>query len=248
MLRAGALLLLAALVAGPLAAQSVEPETAPAPAPGPTAAPAPAPVRTAPMPPIRHPQRVEFGRVKTVDIPQWAKDEGHNGTATWTATVAADGTLIALVLKESSMSPAIDAAAQARARTLTYSPATDREGNRIEASVDVAMEYGRHDDDSPGGGLGDYTCGDLIRELDWFTAANAGRRKLFWPQNAFTSLATIIRLEQGLPPDPAAIVPARKAREKLWTKLVKTCRKAPGRLMLTEVDQPDAYARLVNSF
>lgn len=200
------------------------------------------------MPPIRHPQRVEFGRVKTVDIPQRAKDEGHNGNATYTATVGPDGKLIALVLKVSSMSTAIDEAVRARAEKLYYFPATDAAGNKIEGTVDVFIGYARHDSDSPGGGIETYTCGDLIREYDWFTAANAGRRKLFWPENAYTSLASIVRMEQGVALDRAKMLADRQAREKMWAKLIKRCRKAPEKLMLSEVDQPEAYRRLVNSF
>ena len=202
----------------------------------------------APMLVARHPRPAQAERVGTVDIPQAAKDEGHNGSASYTATVAADGKLIALVLTESSMSPAIDEAVKARAQTLHYFPATDRDGNTIEGSVLVIASYARHDKDSPGGGIESYTCGDLVREWDWFTAANAGRRKLFWPQNAFTSLTSIEAMLQGVTPSREARLAARKEREDMWTKLIKRCRKTPARLMLDEVDQPVAYANLVNSF
>ncbi|MFN3864496.1 MAG: TonB family protein [Erythrobacter sp.] len=196
----------------------------------------------------RHPLRVTAQSVKAVDIPQAAKDAGHNGRATFTATVGPDGKLIALVLKESSMSPAIDAAVKSRAEQLFFYPATDKDGNRIEGTVDVSMVYARYNKDSPGGGIETYTCGDLVREWDWFTAANAGRRKLFWPHNAYPSLTSIEAMRAGVMPDRDARLTARAQREAMWTKLIKRCRKAPERLMLSEVDQPEAYARLVNAF
>lgn len=209
--------------------------------------PAPLPA-VKPMLAPRHPQPVRVERVKAVDIPQVAKDAGHNGNATYTAKVGPDGRLIALVLKQSSMSPAIDEAVKARAEQLRYGPATDKDGNKIEGTVDVFIGYARHDRDSPGGGIETYTCGDLTREYDWFTAANAGRRKLFWPENAYTSLTSVGQLLAGERPKSQERLAAREKREKMWAKLIKRCRKAPEKLMLSEVDQPEAYRRLVNSF
>ena len=222
-----------ALAASPLAAQLAVP---------------PPPVRTVPMALERNPRPASAQRITAVDIPQAAKDEGHNGTASYTARVGADGKLIALALKESSMSPAIDAAVKARAETLRYFAATDKDGNKVEGSVDVRAGYARHDADSPGGGIETYTCGDLVREWDWFTAANAGRRKLFWPHNAFTSLTSIEAMGRGVTPSREERLLARAQREAMWLKLIKRCRKKPARLMLDEVDQPQAYANLVNSF
>jgi len=82
-------LLLALAFAAPSSAQQAVPASPPAPAPAPT-------VRAVPMPPRNHPEPVRFQRAKTADIPQAAKDEGHNGTATYVARVGADSKLIAL--------------------------------------------------------------------------------------------------------------------------------------------------------
>lgn len=199
-------------------------------------------------PPPPYPREARAEGVKTVDIPQAAKDAGHNGRATYTATVGPDGKLIALVLKESSMSPAIDAAVKAHAETLRFFPATDMDGNKVQGTVDVSMAYARHDADSPGGGIATYTCGDLVREWDWFSAANAGRRKLFWPMNAYTSLTSVQAMRQGITPSPEGRQIVRAQREKMWAKLIKRCRKQPARLMLEEVDRPQIYAALLNSF
>lgn len=238
-MKRGALFLLV-LAAAPLAAQDAVPVSPPPRAPD---------IRMVPVAPVaRDPRPARAESVKTVDIPQSAKDAGHNGRATFTATVGADGKLVALVLKESSRSPAIDAAVKARAEKLTYFPATDKDGNKVQGTVDVAMAYARHDADSPGGGIESYTCGDLVREYDWFTAANAGRRKLFWPHNAYTSLTSIEAMRQGSTLSREARLLARQQREEMWGKLIKRCRMKPASLMLQEVDQPVAYANLVNSF
>lgn len=202
----------------------------------------------APASVTRHPQRARPKAVKPIDIPQAAKDEGHNGRATYTITVGPDGTLISLILKESSMSPAIDEAVKARLETARYIPATDKDGNKVQGTADAWMTYARHDADSPGGGIETYTCGDLVREWDWFTAANAARRKLFWPHNAYTSLTSVEAMRQGVTPSRTERLSARAKREAMWAKLIKRCRKTPARLMLEEVDQPQAYANLVNSF
>jgi TonB family protein len=235
----GAFLLLA-LAAMPLAAQNAVLVPPPPRSPD---------IRVSPVAPLeRHPRQARAERIKTVDIPQDAKDAGHNGTASFTATVGADGKLITLALKQTSMSPAIDAAVEAAARKLYYFAATDKEGTKVQGTVDVSLSYARHDSDSPGGGIETYTCGDLVREWDWFTGANAGRRKLFWPHNAYTSLASIEGMRSGVSPDRQSMLESRQKREKMWAGLIKRCRKAPERLMLAEVDQPEAYARLVNSF
>ncbi|MBU7579003.1 MAG: TonB family protein [Porphyrobacter sp.] len=235
-------LFLLMLAASPLAAQ----DTAVAPPPPPPRAPDIQALPATRVP--RHPQRARAQTVKAVDIPQAAKDEGHNGRATYTATVGADGKLVALTLMESSMSPAIDAAVKARAEKLYYFAATDKDGNKTEGTVLVSMAYARHDSDSPGGGIETYTCGDLVREWDWFTAANAGRRKLFWPHNAYTSLTSVGMLMTGERPSAEERAAMRASREAKWAKLIKTCRKKPARLMLQEVEEPEAYANLVNSF
>ena len=234
-------LLLALAFAAPSAAQMAVPVPVPVPVPAPN-------VRAVPMPPRSHPEPVRFQLAKTADIPQAAKDEGHNGTATYIARVGADSKLIALELKESSGSAAIDDAVRKQAESLWYLAATDKAGNAVEGAVDVRLSYARHDSDSPGGGIETYTCGDLVREWDWFTAANAGRRKLFWPHNAYTSLASMMAMQDGVTQSAEQRLSSRKARETMWAALTTRCREAPEQLMLDEVDQPVAYANLVNSF
>ena len=86
------------------------------------------------MPPRGHPEQVRFQRARTADIPQAAKDEGHNGPATYVARAGADSKLIALEIQERSGSAAIDDAVRQRAETLWYLDATDRAGKAGKAA------------------------------------------------------------------------------------------------------------------
>ena len=186
-------------------------------------------------------------RVRTVDIPQWAKDEGHNGRALYSATVSANGELIALELVQSSMSSAIDEAVKARAQTLKYEPATDKEGNPVEGKVNIWMEYARFDKDSPGGSINDYTCGEMVRELDWFAAANSERDTVFVPQLSYILLGSLVRMENGQNVDAATMDADINARLVMWAELVERCRKTPESLLLDEVDHPEMYRKQVDS-
>jgi TonB family protein len=196
----------------------------------------------------RNPRSAWTLRETSVDIPQWAKDEGHNGSATYRATVGPDGKLVRLELIKSSKSAAIDEAVKARAEAKYYSPATDADGNKIEGTVEVRMGYARHEADSPGGGFRDYSCGALVREYDWFKQAHGDGPPLFWPENAYTSLTSIVQMVEGLTPDRAERLRQREQREVMWGKLIKRCRNNPEKLMIEEVEQPDEYLRLVESF
>ncbi|MFZ9395079.1 MAG: energy transducer TonB [Erythrobacter sp.] len=196
----------------------------------------------------RHPEPAGVQRVNSVDIPQWAKDEGHNGTASFIALVGADSRLIRLELDRSSGSPAIDAAARERAESLYYMAATDASGAKVEGTVKVRLGYARHDPDSPGGGLDDYTCRDLVKEYRWFARANAGVRRIFWLENAYTSMDVLGQLQSGAVPSLEQRQKQRAVREKQWKALLKRCEKAPDGLFLDQVEERDNYLRLVNAF
>lgn len=185
----------------------------------------------------------EAERVKAVDIPQWAKDAGHNGRATYRATIAPDNTLIGLELVESSGSPVIDAAVKARAATLWYRAAIDPAGEPFESTKRIVMEYARYDWKSPGGGIATYTCGDLVREWDWFASVDPAPALPFLPQTVFLELPIWVRVEQRQKLDPAAIDEEMAARRQSWPALVEMCRKTPDRLMLEQVDHPETFAR-----
>lgn len=231
-----ATLVVLALVASPLAAQQ--------------AVPAPqSPLLVVPAPATQSRYRSpQVERVKTVDIPQWAKDEGHNGLAVLVATIAPDNRLIALELKQSSGSAAIDAAVRERAENLWYRAGTDTDGNPVESRWSIHMEYARWDKDSPGGGLQTYTCTDLVREHDWFMSVEIERPIPFYPMALYLTAGPIWRMEQGIDVDIASADAEIEARREQWSLLLERCRRNPQRLVLEEVDYPELYARLVDSY
>lgn len=210
--------------------------------------PEPRVMRTLPALAPRHPQRARAQRVKTVDIPQWAKEEGHNGSATYVATVAPDGKLEGLRLKQSSNSEAIDSAVRQRAEGLTYFPATNVQGEKIASTVEVRMSYARYDQDSPGGGLDDYRCADLTREYDWYAKANQQRRRIFWLENAYTSVNVLDQLSSGNIPSRSERLKARNVRKEMWDRLIERCRKSPANLFLDEVEEREKYLRVAEGF
>jgi TonB family protein len=228
----GAALLLAAVTA----------QIAPAP-------PAQATPRPVPMAPASHPERVRGGPRGAIDIPQWAKDAGHNGSATHQVEVGPDGTILSITIKRSSRSEAIDAAALDAAKAAWYIPATDPAGKPTSGMIEVRSEYARWDDESPGGGLDTYRCADLIREYDWFIAAHkATGDRLFWPQNAYVGRLMLANQGGIDPRDRAAIARQRALFEKQWQAIVKQCRKMPDALMLDKVDAAADYRGMVESF
>ncbi len=201
-----------------------------------------------PAPMKRHPSNPIFLRGDPLDIPQWAKDEGHNGFAVYTATVGTDGNLVSLVLKRSSNSAAIDEAVRRRAEAMYYAAGTNAAGEKVESSVDVRMSYARFDTDSPGGGIVDYTCADLIREYDWFKIAHPSGRPIFWPENAFTSLTNMTLVIGGSQPSIEERRANRRQGEKAWDKLIRQCRREPQTLLLDHIAQRESFRDLVEAF
>ena len=228
--------ILVALAASPLGAQQAEPASG-------------SPLTVIPGPKTQSLYRFpQVEPVKTVDIPHWAKDEGHNGVAVLIATIAPDNRLIALELKQSSGSDAIDAAVRERAQTLWYRAGTDTTGTPVESRWQIFMEYARWDKDSPGGGLQTYTCGNLVREHDWFMSVDIERPRPFYPMSLYLKLGPMWRMEQGLDVDVSSADAEIEERRGLWSMLLERCRRAPERLLLDEVDHPELYLRLVDSY
>lgn len=226
----------------------------PAAQPAPTASSAPAvapppPLRTVPMPRQRHPSEPRLFGSKAIDIPQAAKDAGHNGRATWRVSVSAEGRATALELVRSSNSPAIDEAARARLAGANYLTATDPAGNRVTGTVEVGLDYARWDKDSPGGGLDDYRCADLVREHDWFLAAKpAGDTRIF-PLENFHGAVAMVPWRLANPGVPREVVAARREdMKRAWLKVVKDCRRTPSALLLDRVEDPAGFRRWVESF
>jgi len=186
-------------------------------------------------------------KVKTVDIPQWAKDEGHNGRATFSATVGAGGELVALDLVKSSGSEAIDTAVKDRAEGLTYKPAVNKDCTPTQGKVRLTMSYAGFDKDSPGGGLDAYKCAHLLREYDWFEGANAKGNRVFVPQLAYNILGSMARMERGEDIDTATMDADAATRIEMWDALVEQCRTVPDRVLLELIDHPTLYRREVDN-
>jgi TonB family protein len=223
--------------------------SAPASSPAPAAA-APRPVlRAVPIARQRHPGQPRLFGSKAIDIPQAAKDAGHNGRATWRIAVSADGRATSLDLVRSSNSPAIDEAARARLAGATYLPATDAEGKPVAGTVDVFLDYARWDKDTPGGGIADYRCADLVREHDWFfTAKPAGDTRIF-PLENFHDAVVMAPWRLANPGVSREAVAARRQEMKrAWQKVVDGCRRHPDALLLDRVEDPAGFRRWVEAF
>jgi hypothetical protein len=87
-----------------------------------------------------------------------------------------------------------------------------------------------------------------MREYDWFSEANRNRRKIFWLQNAYTSINVMDQLESGEIPSARARLKARREREEMWDRLLGRCRKAPSNLFLDEVEDREKYLRIAEGF
>ncbi|MGX7925374.1 TonB family protein [Tsuneonella sp. HG094] len=205
------------------------------------------PVRVVPTVARRHPSEATATGRK-VDIPQAAKDAGHNGSVTWQVSVGEDGKAAGYTLIDTSHSPAIDATAREWAERAYYLPALDAQGAKVAGTARVLLSYARWDRRSPGGGLDDYTCADLVREADWFAAANRGERAIFWLENAYTSLPGLRAIERGEPFSRQQREASYARREKEWQKVIGRCRKAPDRPFLEQVDDAQFYRSIVESF
>lgn len=212
------------------------------------ASPVAKPVRVVPTVARRHPSESTATGRKVIDIPQAAKDAGHNGSVTWKVSVGADGKLTGYTLIDTSRSPAIDAAAREWAERAYYLPALDKDGAKVAGTARVRLSYARWDRRSPGGGLEDYRCADLVREADWFAAANRGERAIFWLENAYTSLPGLRAMERGEPFSRQQREASYARREKEWQKVIGRCRKAPDRPFLEQVDDAQFYRSIVESF
>ena len=230
------------------AGRAGEPSVPAVPAPSATAAPRPV-LRAVPIPRQRHPSEPRlFGR-KSIDIPQAAKDAGHNGRATWRVSVSADGRATALALVRSSNSPAIDEAARARLAGADYIPATDAAGQPIAGTVNVFLDYARWDKDSPGGGLADYRCADLVREHDWFFAAKpAGDTRIFPLENYHDAVVMVPWRLANPGVSREAVAERRQEMKRAWLKVVDGCRRHPDALLLDRVEDPAGFRRWAEAF
>lgn len=200
-----------------------------------------------PMVSPKHPSQPRILDRKPLDIPQSAKDEGHNGRATYWVGISPDGKLDGIQLFESSGSDAIDDATMNAIIAATFSYGTRKDGTPSFDQIKIWMEYARWDNDSVGGGLDDYRCADLTKEYDWFTKAN-GKNKIFALQNFYVSRDMLANVENVDRSDRKAVEKQRAKYTKEWLGLIKTCRKAPDALLLDKVKDPKTFRMWVESF
>ncbi|WP_260580563.1 energy transducer TonB [Sphingopyxis sp. PET50] len=196
-----------------------------------------------------HPRRAEiFRRTKVIDIPQWAKDAGHNGSVTYRVVVTADGAADKVQLIGSSGSTAIDQAALGAIRSASFVPATDKDGNPVAGMTSVYSKYTRWEDESRGG-IRDYRCGDLIREYDWFREAhgNAGP-PYFALENYYVSRDMLANVEGVDRRDRKAVEKQREKYTGEWLGVVEGCRKTPGALLLDKIKDPQSFQDMAGSF
>jgi TonB family protein len=241
------LLLIASLLGSTsAAAQTVEnPEKA-----APAAIPVAAPERRA-VPyavPTNRPPTILFQKTG-IDIPQWAKDAGHNGWVYHWVTVEADGRVSAVELSESSGSPAIDEAASNRIKTARFSAAYDQYGKHVVQKERIRLEYFRWDDESPGGGLDDYLCSDLVKEFDFFRKTHGKASKPIYPlENYYVGWEMLKNVEQVDLRDRPAKEKQRAKYQKRWLNVVNDCRKTPTKRVLDRVEDPNGFKGLAESF
>jgi TonB family protein len=203
---------------------------------------------TSPKPPIvmvsPGPRTAVFSGSRLIDIPDWAKTEGHNGWVVWIVRVGADGKPLSTTLKRSSGSSAIDSAAKARLDSGRFSAAITKDGEKVDADLEIQFDYFQWNTDGKAGGLKSYTCGDLVREFEWFSRANKKTGLLYPLRNYYTSLDSIADNMNGRATSFSDMQLQRQQREKMWSKLVKTCHKHPSALFLDQVDQRDLFLTL----
>ncbi|MBL0925262.1 MAG: TonB family protein [Sphingomonadaceae bacterium] len=184
-----------------------------------------------------------------IDIPQWAKDAGHNGSVYYIVSVTVDGHASDIKLSESSGSSAIDESALDRLKSARFLPATDSAGKPAAGSARIRLEYHQWDDESPGGGLDDYRCGQLTREYNWFAQTHHGKNRRIFPlQNYYVGWEMLKNREDIPLRDRPAIEAQRKKYEKRWQDVLEDCRKTPDRLLLDRVEDPKGFRGLAESF
>lgn len=195
-----------------------------------------------------HPRPARFDGLQAIDIPQWAKDAGHNGRAVYRVTAGADGRITAITLHDSSRSAAIDEAALKSIQSAAFRHATDREGNPVAAVLYIFRPFSRWDDGSPGGGLDTYRCADLTREYDWFGKAfhNLGS-PTFALEDFYVRLNVRADKEKGGRRDPAAVSKQIGKSRAQWLGIVKACRKEPDTPLLDKIDDAAGFRALVES-
>lgn len=178
------------------------------------------------------------------DIPQWAKDAGHNGISTWRVVVDAAGAVAEAQLVRSSGSEAIDGAARQYIMQATFLPGTGYRDDR-RTTAEVRLGYARWDERSPGGGMRDYRCADLLREVDWFRAnvaqiapAQAERTAVFTLERYFMLGSMLVFAADNPDLSYAEVGNHVPEFEQQWSDIVAACRADPASLLRDRMRDP----------
>lgn len=163
-----------------------------------------------------------------VEIPQWARDEGHNGVVQVVTTVDRDGKPTSVKVLKSSNSEAIDTAALEEAMELPYDPAQTVSGEPISGTVTLRFQFAKYLSDRLFWyDFRSYTCANMLGEMHWYTAANPETVDFFGPKVIYTGLA--IRQNRYARPRMTREERerSRREREPMWNGLVEACKASP---------------------
>lgn len=179
-----------------------------------------------------------------VEIPDWAREAGHNGVVTVRALVGPDGKATGVEVVTSSNSSAIDAAAVEEALALRYEPATSGNGEPTVGHFDMQFRYGQST--TPRGeSYGAYTCKAMISELRWYSAANPETADFFNPQSRYTRLVVWQRRRDQPRMTVKEADESERQRLPMWEALVERCESNPDSLF---VDQMEDRAEFLEEF
>lgn len=170
----------------------------------------------------------------TSEVPEAARAKGAHGKVVVSAIVGADGRLAEAMVKESSRSPELDAAALTAASAARFEPARDANGKPLAIVLDFAFSYsniwktGKMDD------VLRYGCRQFILDQDWWAATWPGKRSEIYEMTSGVSASAELFGSADFKASSADF----KAR---WEKALADCRKMPDRLFV-DLIEPEGRA------
>lgn len=188
-------------------------------------------------------QAVEAVGPRALSTPAPVYDEaerqaGHAGKTHLRLEVAADGTVAAASIEQSSGWPVLDARAVEAAKRWRFEPARDAAGNAVAASVAVPVEFAAASPPAAGAGADDpvaqarsTSCAAFLSEVSAHRLANdplgTGRFATVWG-----ALLEEFKGKYG----PAAAMAKVPTGKRVFENTVASCRRAPARTLGATVD------------
>lgn len=167
-----------------------------------------------------------------VPYPESARAIGAHGTVTVSIVVGIDGKPSEVVVTTSSHSSELDDWALALARAAVFEPAKDAQGDPVSARVTIPVLISGAAMTRQRRGLLDYSCGQFIRDEDWWAATSPGKKSEIY--NIAYGAATIA--QNGLS-SVKAFEASKKAFVASWSRAIGDCKKTPNALFI-DVIQP----------